>query len=79
MNMKNGKYYTGAERDGNPNSPILILGYILDGKRVEIYKNQETYFVVNTKTAKYLMCMGFEHAHHVFKECVRTLVPEAGA
>jgi len=61
------------------NLPILILGYMLDGKRVEIYKNQETYFVVNTKTAKYLMCIGFEHAHYVFKECVRTLAPEGGA
>ena len=77
--MKNGKYYTGAETNIDSNLPILILGYILDGKRVEIYKNQETYFVVNTKTAKYLMCMGFEHAHYVFKECVRTLAPEAGA
>jgi len=77
--MKNGKYYTGAEKNGDPNLPILILGYMLDGKRVEIYKNQETYFVVNTKTAKYLMCIGFEHAHYVFKECVRALAPEGGA
>ena len=77
--MKNGKYYMGVEANGDPNFPILVLGYILDGKRVEIYKNQETYFVVNTKTAKYLMCIGIEHARYVFKECVRTLAPEGGA
>jgi len=53
--------------------------YVLDGKRIEIYKSQETYIGVNTKTEKYLTCRGLEHAHYVFKECVRTLEPEGRA
>jgi hypothetical protein len=79
MNMENGEYYVVVEPNEDPNCPILIVGYILDGKRVEIYKNQETYIVVNTKTEKYLTCIGYEHAHDVFKECVRTLAPEGRA
>lgn len=77
--MENGEYYMGVGTNGDPNCPSLILGYILDGKRVEIYKSQETYIVVNTKTEKYLTCIGFEHARYVFKKCVRTLVPEGRA
>jgi len=77
--MEDGEYYMGVGTNGEPNCPRLILGYILNGKRVEIYKSQETYFVVNTKTEKYLTCLGIEHAHYVFKECVRTLAPEGRA
>jgi hypothetical protein len=77
--MENGAYYMGLETEGDPNSPRLIMGYTLDGQRVEIYKRQETYIVVNTKTEKYLTCLGFEHARYVFKECVRTLAPEGRA
>jgi hypothetical protein len=69
----------GLETEGDPNSPRLIMGYTLDGQRVEIYKRQETYIVVNTKTEKYLTCLGFEHARYIFKECVRTLAPEGRA
>jgi len=76
MNMDNGEYYVGVGATADPNHPRLILGYKLDGIRVEIYKSQETYIVANTKTEKYLMCLGLEHAHYVFKECVRTLTPE---
>ena len=77
--MENGEYYMGLEIEGDPNSPRLIIGYLLDGQRVEIYKRQETYIVVNTKTEKYLTCLGFEHARYVFKECVRTLTPDGRA
>jgi hypothetical protein len=77
--MENGAYYMGLETEGDPNSPRLIMGYTLDGQRVEIYKRQETYIVVNTKTEKYLTCLGFEHARYIFKECVRTLAPEGRA
>ncbi len=77
--MENGEYYMGLETEGDPNNPRLIMGYMLDGQRVEIYKRQETYIVVNTKTEKYLTCLGFEHARYVFKECVKTLVPEGSA
>jgi hypothetical protein len=79
MNMENGEYYTVAEIDEDYNIPRLILGYILHGKRVEIYKSKETYIVVNTQTEKYLTCIGYEHAHYVFKECVRVLAPEGRA
>ncbi len=77
--MENGEYYMIVETNGDPNRPRLILGYILDGKKVEIYKNLETYVVVNTKTEKYLTCLGYEHAHYVFSECVRMLAPEGRA
>ena len=77
--MEKGEYYTVAETDEDYDSPRLILGYILHGKRVEIYKSKETYFVVNTQTEKYLTCIGYEHAHHVFKECVRVLAAEGRA
>jgi hypothetical protein len=77
--MENGEYYIAVETDEDPNFPRLILGYLCDGKRVEIYKNQETYFVVNTKTEKYLTCIGYEHAQYVFEECVRKLAAEARA
>jgi hypothetical protein len=79
MSMENGEYYVVVEPNEDPNCPKLIVGYILDGKRVEIYKNQETYIVVNMKTEKYLTCIGYEHAQYVFKECVRTLTPEGRA
>jgi hypothetical protein len=77
--MENGEYYTDAETNEDFNFPRLILGYILHGKRVEIYKSKETYIVVNTQTEKYLTCIGYEHAHDVFKECVRVLAPEGRA
>ena len=77
--MENGEYYIVAESNEDPHFPRLILGYIFDGKKVEIYKSLGTYFVVNTKTQKCLTCLGYEHAHHVFNECVRTLAPEAVA
>jgi hypothetical protein len=77
--MKNGEYYMRFGTNGDLHSPRLILGYLLDGERVEIYKSLETYFVFNTKTEKYLMCLGIEHAHYVFNECVRTLASEARA
>jgi len=79
MHMENGEYYMEIETNGDPNCPRLILGYILGGQRVEIYKSREAYIVVNTKTEKYLTCLGFEHARYIFKECVRTLAPEAEA
>jgi hypothetical protein len=79
MNMENGEYYMLVETNEDPNYPRLILGYKLDGKKVEIYKSLETYIVVNTKTEKYLTCLGYEHAHYVFNECVRTLTPEGKA
>jgi hypothetical protein len=78
-NMENGEYYIAFETDEDPNFPRLILGYLFDGKRVEIYKSRETYVVVNTKTEKYLTCIGYEHAQYIFEECVRTLAPEARA
>jgi hypothetical protein len=77
--MENGEYYTVVEANEDPNCPRLILGYMLDGKKVEIYKSRETYIVVNTKTEKYLTCIGYEHAHYIFKECVRVLAPEGRA
>lgn len=73
MNMENGEYYLGVETTPDPNYPRLILGYKLEGIKVEIYKNGEAYIVVNTKTEKFLMCLGWKHAHYVFEECVRTL------
>jgi len=79
MNMEDGEYYVDDETNENPNFPRLILGYVLDGKTVEIYKNRETYIVVNMKTEKFLTCVSYEHAHHVFEECVRTLAPEGNA
>lgn len=79
MNMENGEYYMFVDTNEDPNHPRLILGYMFDGKKVEIYKSLETYVVVNTKTEKYLTCLGYEHAHHVFNECVRTLTPEGKA
>ena len=79
IHMKNGEYYMGFGTNRDLNSPRLILGYLLDGERVEIYKSLETYIVFNTKTEKYLMCLGIEHAHYVFNECVRTLASEARA
>jgi hypothetical protein len=77
--MENGEYYMGVGASGDLNSPRLILGYLLHGERVEIYKNQEAYIVINTKTEKYLMCLGIEHAHYVFNECVRALASEGRA
>ncbi len=77
--MENGEYYTVVEANEDLNCPRLIVGYILDGQRVEIYKSRETYIVVNTRTEKYLTCIGYEHAHYIFKECVRTLTPEGSA
>jgi len=77
--MDSGEYYMGFRTNGDPNYPRLILGYKLYGNRVEIYKSQETYIVVNTKTEKFLMCLGLEHAHYVFEECIRTLAPEGKA
>lgn len=77
--MENGKYYMLVENNEDPNCPRLILGYKLNGKKVEIYKSLEAYIVVNTKTEKYLNCVSYEHAHYVFKECVRMLTPEAEA
>jgi hypothetical protein len=77
--MEDGEYYTVVEANEDPNFPRLILGYMLDGKRVEIYKTRETYIVVNTNTEKYLTCIGYEHAHYVFRECVRALAPEGSA
>ena len=77
--MGEGEYYLGISRTADPNSPKLVLGFKLDGEKVEIYKNREAYIVVNTKTEKYLMCLGWKHAHFVFEECVRALAPEARA
>jgi hypothetical protein len=77
--MENGEYYMGIGANPDPNCPTLIVGYRLDGKKVEIYKNREIYVVVNTKTEKFLTCVGLEHARYVFKECVRTLTPEGRA
>lgn len=79
IHMENGEYYMGIGTVGDPNCPRLILGYKIDENRVEIYKSLETYIVVNTKTDKYLTCLGLEHAHYVFNECVRTLIPEGKA
>lgn len=77
--MENGEYYVVVETNEDPNFPRLILGYVLDGKTVEIYKNRGTYIVVNMKTEKYLTCVSYKHAHHVFEECVRTLAPAGRA
>ncbi len=79
MNMEDGEYYVVVETNEDPNFPRLILGYVLDGKTVEIYKNRGTYIVVNMNTEKYLMCVSYEHAHHVFEECVRTMAPAGRA
>ena len=79
MNMENGEYYMFVDTNEDPNRPRLILGYIVDGEKVEMYKSLETYIVVNTKTEKYLTCLGYEHAHYVFNECVRMLTPEGRA
>ncbi|MGQ9645993.1 MAG: hypothetical protein ACUVWO_05565 [Thermodesulfobacteriota bacterium] len=73
--MDEGEYYLGVNKTEDSNYPKLILGFKLDGEKVEIYKNREAYIVLNTKTDKYLMCLGWKHAHHVFEECVRTLTP----
>ena len=73
--MESGEYYLGIGKTESLSSPILLLGFKLDGERVEIYKNLESYIVVNTKTEKYLTCLGWKHAHYVFEECVRTLTP----
>jgi len=77
--MNNGEYYLGVATTADPNYPRLILGYKLDEKRVEIYKSQETYIVVNTKTEKFLTCLNWKHAHYIFEECVRTLTFEGKA
>ncbi len=77
--MENGEYHIGVETNEDPNFPRLVLGYVLDGKTVEIYKNRGTYIVVNMKTEKYLTCVSYEHAQHVFEECVRTLAPAGWA
>lgn len=77
--MNEGEYYLGINNTGHPNYPRLVLGFKLDGEKVEIYKNREAYIVVNTKTDKYLMCLGWKHAHYVFEECVRTLAPAGRA
>jgi len=77
--MSDGEYYLGVSTTTDPNSPRLILGYKLDGEKVEIYKNREAYIVINTKTDKYLMCLGWKHAHYVFEECVRALAPTVSA
>jgi hypothetical protein len=77
--MESGEYYMVVMTDEDPNTPRLILGYVLDGQRVEIYKSLDTYTVFNTKTEKYLTCLGLEHARYVFMECVRTLATEAEA
>ncbi len=77
--MENGEYYLGVDATPDSSNPRLILGYKLDGKKVEIYKNRESYIVVNTKTEKFLMCLGWKHAHYVFEECVRTLTSEGQA
>jgi hypothetical protein len=79
MKMENGEYYLGVDATPDSNYPRLILGYKLDGKKVEIYKNRESYIVVNTKTEKFLTCLGWKHAHYVFDECVRTLTFEGRA
>ena len=79
MTLDNGEYYWGVNAEIEPPYPTLIMGYRFDGKRVEIYRAQGTYIVVNTKTAKYLTCLGLEHAHYIFNECVKTLSPEGSA
>jgi hypothetical protein len=77
--MESGEYYMGVGKTTDPTCPRLILGYKLAGIRVEIYKNREVYIVVNTKTEKFLTCLNWKHAHHIFEECVRTLSPEGWA
>jgi hypothetical protein len=79
MTMENGEYYWGVSTDREPPYPTLIMGYRFDGTRVEIYRAQGTYIVVNTKTAKYLTCLGLEHAHYIFNECIKTLTTEGSA
>ena len=73
--MNEGEYYLGINNTEDPNCPRLILGYKLNGEKVEIYRNRDTYIVINTKTDKYLMCLGWKHAHFVFEECVRVMAP----
>jgi hypothetical protein len=75
VEMNEGEYYLGVSTTTNPSYPRLVLGFKLAGEKVEIYKNQEAYIVVNTKTEKYLTCLGWKHAHYVFEECVRALTP----
>ncbi len=77
--MNEGEYYTGVSHGADPNHPRLVLGYRFRGEKVEIYKDREAYIVVNTKTDKYLMCLGWKHAHYVFEECVKALSPVARA
>jgi|GEM_PF-727486 len=77
--MSEGEYYLGISKTADPNCPRLVLGFKLDGEKVEIYRNREAYIVVNTKTDKYLMCLGWKHAHYVFEECVRALAPAGRA
>lgn len=77
--MGDGEYYMVVESNEDPNRPRLILGYIFDGKKVEMYKSVGTYIVFNSKTEKYLTCLGYEHANYVFNECVRMLTPEGKA
>jgi len=77
--MEPGEYYLGLPTTPDPNAPKLVLGYKLNGKRVEIYKNRDSYIVVNTKTEKFLNCLNWKHAHYVFEECVRTLTPQGSA
>ena len=73
--MSDGEYYLGISTTADPNYPRLVLGFKLAGEKVEIYKNRDAYIVVNSKTDKYLMCLGWKHAHYVFEECVRALTP----
>jgi hypothetical protein len=77
--MESGEYYKDVGTKGYPGRPRLILGFVLDGMRVEIYKSQGTYSVFNMKTEKHLICLGAEHAHYIFEQCVRTLATEASA
>jgi hypothetical protein len=79
MNMEHGEYYVAIETNQDPDFPRLILGYVLNGKTIEIYKSRGTYIVVNMKTEKHLTCVSYEHAQHVFEECVRTLAPAGSA
>jgi hypothetical protein len=77
--MEPGEYYLGLPTTPDPYTPKLVLGFKLHGKRVEIYKNRDSYIVVNTKTEKFLTCLNWKHAHYVFEECVRTLTPQGSA
>ena len=77
--MEPGEYYLGLPATPDPSAPKLVFGYKLNGKRVEIYKNRDSYIVVNTKTEKFLTCLNWKHAHYVFEGCVRTLTPQGSA